>query len=50
VLEIAREWNLIEANSLERIPYFNDPSRKTKQVAIFTPEEFKEVLGALYSR
>ena len=44
ILGIAQEWNLLDGDPFAKVSTFNDPSAKTTQVAILTPEKMEKFL------
>jgi integrase len=44
---LAREWNLLDSDPFEKIPGFNDPHAKARQVEILIPEQAREFLYAV---
>jgi len=47
IFGLAREWNLLENDPLERVNGFNDPHAKSRQVAILTPAQLHAFLKAV---
>ena len=47
ILGIARQWNLLDVDPLERITPFNDPHRKSTQVVIYSVEELQTILSTV---
>jgi integrase len=44
---LAREWNLLDVDPFEKIPGFNDPHAKARQVEILIPEQARDFLYAV---
>jgi integrase/recombinase XerD len=47
IFGLAREWGLIDTDPFERVPGFNDPNAKARQVQILTPEQLTAFLQAV---
>jgi integrase len=47
IFGLAREWNLLDGDPFEKVPGFNDPHAKARQVAILTPEQLTAFLSAM---
>ena len=47
IFALAREWNLLDTDPFEKVPDFNDPHAKARQVEILSPEQLTAFLYAM---
>src|SRR4029077_16343112 len=47
IFALAREWNLLHTDPFEKVPGFNDPHAKARQVEILSPEQLTAFLYAV---
>jgi integrase len=47
IFALAREWNLLDTDPFEKVPGFNDPHAKARQVEILSPEQLTAFLYAM---